>query len=142
MTSHVSERDKEQVVIDLENLKAISALRHKNMGELPPELNLLLVSASHFVCRFLAACTSYARAPSIEFMRSGHACVVMLNNIAARTAGSKISSESVVISLASTGSVLITSLYALRCREVCFCCHTFCSMNVQISMSLLFQVCV
>ena len=118
MTSHVSERDKEQVVIDLENLKTISALRHKNMGELPPELNLLLVSASHFVCRLLAACTSYARAPPIEFMRSGHACVVILNSIAARTAGAKISSDTIGKNLASTGSVLITSLYAARSRGI------------------------
>ena len=57
MTEHVSDRDREQVVIDLENLKTISLLRHSNMGPLPPELNQLLVAASHFVCRLLAACT-------------------------------------------------------------------------------------
>jgi hypothetical protein len=113
MTSHVSERDKEQVVIDLGNLKTISMLRHKNMGMLPPELNALFVSASHFVCRLLVACTSYARAPSPNFMRAGHACVVVLNNIAARTAGTQMNSEAVRKNLEDAGSMLITSLCAV-----------------------------
>jgi hypothetical protein len=113
MTSHVSERDKEQVVIDLENLKTISALRHKNMGLLPPELNALLVSASHFVCRLLVSCTSYARAPPPEIMRAGYECAAMLNNVAACTAGSQMSLEYVRKNVLSTGTMLITSLYAV-----------------------------
>ena len=113
MTQRVSDRDREQVVIDIENLKTISVLRHKNMGTLPPELNLLLVSSSHFICRLLAACTSFARAPPLELMRAGHSCVAMLNNIAAQTAEVQSSAQAVVKNLAATGNVLLTALYAI-----------------------------
>jgi uncharacterized protein YuzB (UPF0349 family) len=121
MTNHVSDRDREQVVIDLENLKTISALRHKNMGLMPPELDTLLVSASHFVCRLMVSCTSYARAPPPAFMRAAHACVAVLNNIAARTAGVQMNSDSVLQNLVATGGMLTTAVYAARNScDICF----------------------
>jgi hypothetical protein len=116
MTSHVSERDKEQVVIDLHNLRDISVLKPKNMGLLPQELDSLLVSVAHFVCRFLTACSSYARAPFLSLMNAGHACVEMLSNIAARTVCAQNSSQSVLNILSSTGSLLTTALYAALIR--------------------------
>ena len=112
MTSHVSDRDQEQVVIDLENLRTISVLKPKNMGELPQELNSLLVSASHFVCRFLTSCSSYARVPPIGLMHTGRACVDILSSIAARAIGARGSSDSVEKVMSSTGRVLTTALYA------------------------------
>ncbi len=117
MTLHVSERDKEQVVIDLDNLRAISVLKPKNMGVLPQELDMLLVSASHFVCRLLTACASYARAPLLSLMNAGHSCVAMLSSIAARAGCAPNSSESVVKILSSTGSALTAALYATLTRN-------------------------
>ncbi len=111
MTSHVNERDQEQVVIDLENLRTISVLKPKNMGALPQELNLLLVSTVHFVCRFLTSCSSYARVPPLGLMQASFVCVDILSSSTARAIGARDSSDSFEKVLSSTGSVLTTALY-------------------------------
>ncbi len=143
MTSHVSEREKEQVVIDLENLKTISVLGPKNMGPLPQELDLLLASASHFMCRFLCSCASYARAPSLGLMNAGHSCVAMLSSIAMRV-GFPNNSDSVDYILRSNSSILTTALYVgldfIFDFLLFYASHPRCRMNVQVSMSILSQV--
>jgi hypothetical protein len=111
MTSHVNERDQEQVVIDLENLRTISVLKPKNMGTLPQELNLLLVSTSHFVSRFLISCSSYARVPPLGLMQASLVCVDILSSSAARAIGTRDSSDCFEKVLSSAGSVLTTALY-------------------------------
>jgi hypothetical protein len=120
MTSYVSDRDREQVVIDVENLKSISRLQHKNMGLLPEEINILVVSIAHFICRFLISCASFARAPPLDFIRAGHACVAILDNAVARSAGVTASSEAFERILTSSGNVLMAVLYVIMINIMWF----------------------
>jgi hypothetical protein len=139
MTSHMSEREREQVVIDLENLKTISVLGPKNMGPLPQEIDLLLASASHFISRFLCACASYARAPSLGFMNAGHSCVAMLSSIAMR-AGVPNNSDNVDHVFRSNSSILTTALYVGLDFLPFYASYPTFRMNVQVSLSILSQV--
>ncbi len=112
MTPHVSDRDKEQVVIDLDNLQSISCHPQKCMGQLPQELNVLFASVSHCVARLVTACTSYARTPPLQIMLAGHACAAILSNMSAGISDAQSSPNSVENHLVSTGSILMTALYA------------------------------
>ena len=126
MTSHVSDRDKEQVVIDLDNLHMISSHPQKCMGVLPQELNMLFSSVSHCVARILTACTSYARAPPLQIMFAGHACARILSSIAAGTSDTQNSPNSIENNLVSTGSTLMTAMYAGLLWFACHVPHVCC----------------